>query len=98
MAQASWGDNAHQVSLAQGQELKVELTGSSCNPTSVPVASAPSVLKVDAVGKDSQGGAWARFHARTPGTSTVTAVNSPGCGGSTSGEASYGFSLTVSVR
>jgi hypothetical protein len=98
MARATWGDNAHQLSLVQGQQLEVRLTGSSCNPTSVPVASTPSVLKVDAIGKDAEGGAWARFHAQTSGTSSVTAINSPGCGGPTSGEESYTFRMTVSVR
>lgn len=97
MATATWGDNAHQLTLRPGQDLEVRLTGTGCNPTSVPATSAPSVLKVTAVGTNSEGGAWARFEAKSPGTSVVTAENTPGCGGDQSGEGSYGFRMVVSV-
>ena len=97
MVTATWGNNAGQIALHPGQELEVRLTGTGCNPTSVPVTSAPSVLKVAAVGRNSEGGAWARFQAEAPGTSVVTAENTPGCGGDLSGEGSYGFRMVVSV-
>lgn len=97
MVTATWGNNADELTLRPGQDLEVRLTGTGCNPTSVPVTSAPAVLKVTAVGTNSQGEAWARFVAEAHGTSVVTAQNTPGCGGNLSGESSYGFRMVVSV-
>lgn len=70
---ATWGDDGHRLVLRSGQELDVDLTGTGCNPTSVPVASSVSVLWVAASGRSGDGGTWTRFDAGAAGTATVTA-------------------------
>jgi hypothetical protein len=97
---ASWGDDNHQVSLHVGQEIKVDLTGQSCDPTSIPVAASPSILAVEQIGTNHYGAAWARFRALRRGSTVVTAVNAPACGAGQTTEPSEGaftFHLLVAV-
>jgi hypothetical protein len=92
-----WTDDGHAVDLVRGQALDVELAGSTCTTTTVPVATPGGVLRVDSVGT-SHGGAWAKLHAQRRGTATITASNGAACNRSGWGQGPQPFRLVVVVR